>query len=205
MQDFGEYFRQNDYKKVIGHIVYLTSFRFVLNILKILTIYYFTQNHIYSSYVFIKLVDYLIRKKSWKKYLCIILFIFQFFGILVYIEILELNFLGLNKNTKKNIELRELEEDNNMLLPEEGSRTSRISEVGEDEKGKKMNKVEISPGYIVTIEMVNITCDSRDSSALYDSSHDSSSFNDSKNIQDNQNNDKDEKGDFELTQHKDEK
>ena len=68
-----------------------------------------------------------------------------------------------------------------------------------------MNKVEIAPGYTVTTEMVNITRDSRDSSALYDSSRDSSGLNDSKNIQDSQKNEKDEKGNFELTQHKDEK
>ena len=185
-QDFREYFQQHDYRKVIGHIFYLTSFRFVLNILKILTIYYFTQNHIYSSYVFIKLVDYLIRKKSWKKYLSIILFIFQFFGILVYIEILELNFLGLNKNTKKNIELRELQEEGIMLLFDEGNRMSLMSEVGEDEQGKKMNKVEIAPGYTVTTEMVNIMRDSCNSSI----------FKDLNNIQDIQNNEKDENYNF---------
>ena len=225
LQDFGEYFRQHDYKKVIGHLVYLTSFRFVLNILKILTIYYFTQNHIYSSYVFIKLVDYLIKKKTWKKYLCIILFIFQFFGILVYIEILELNFLGLNKNTKKNVELREIKEEGNMLLTDDDS---RLSDVGKDEKGKKINKVEIAPGYTVTTEMVNMNQTSRDSSGFQDS-RDSSGFNDSRNSngfndsrnsngfndsrnsngndsnnhKNNGNNQKDENCNFELTQHKD--
>ena len=199
LQDFKEYFQQHDYKKVIGHIVYLTSFRFFLNILKILTIYYFSQNHIYSAYVFIKLVDYLIRKKTWKKYLCIILFIFQFFGILVYIEILELNFLGLNKNTKKNIVLREMDEEDNMLsIIDEDSRISRVSEIEKDEQGKKMNKVEISPGYTVTTEMVHINRDSSSSQDFHDSS-----FSDSNNIQDNENNGKEENDNFELTQHKD--
>ena len=94
---------KNDYKDVIIHIVYLTSFRYVINILKILTIYYFTQNHIYTTYVFIKLVDYLIRKKHWIRFLSIILFVFQFLGLLIYLEIIELNFLKLNKNTKNNI------------------------------------------------------------------------------------------------------
>ena len=191
LQDFKDYFEQNDVKEVIGHIFYLTGFRFVQNILKILTIYYFTQNHVYLSYIIIKLVDYLITKKSWKKYLCIILFVFQFFGFLVYLEILELNFLNLNKNTKKNIELREIEEEGKMLLCDEDS---RISEVEEDKDGKKVNKVEISPGYTVVTEMANINHDSRDSLGLQDTSRDSTNF------QDSRVNENDENTNFELTQ-----
>ena len=45
----------------------------------------------------------------------------------------------MNKNTKKNVEKREKEEDERLLSDE----NSRISEI--EENGKKMNKVEISP------------------------------------------------------------
>ena len=41
---------------------------------------------------------------------CIIPFVFQILSLLFYLEILEYNFCGLNKNTKKNIRLREKEE-----------------------------------------------------------------------------------------------
>ncbi len=79
----------------------------MLNILKILTVYYFTQNHTYTAYVVIKLADYLIRKEGNIRFFSIVLFVFQFLGLLIYLEIIELNFLKLNKNTKKNIEKRE--------------------------------------------------------------------------------------------------
>ena len=136
-------------------VFYLTSFRYVLNILKILTVYYFTQNHTYTAYVVIKLADYLIRKEGNIRFFSIVLFVFQFLGLLIYLEIIELNFLKLNKNTKKNIEKREEEEDNRLLSTEE----IRISEVEED--GKIMNKVEISPGYIIESEMQDLSRDTR--------------------------------------------
>ena len=158
LQKFSDYFQENDYKDVIIHIVYLTSFRYVINILKILTIYYFTQNHIYTTYVFIKLVDYLIRKKHWIRFLGIILFVFQFLGLLIYLEIIELNFLKLNKNTKNNIKKRELDEDI-LLLSDEDSRKSDV-----EEDGIIKNKVEISPGYIIESEMATINRNSFDNS-----------------------------------------
>ena len=158
LQKFSDYFQENDYKDVIIHIVYLTSFRYVINILKILTIYYFTQNHIYTTYVFIKLVDYLIRKKHWIRFLGIILFVFQFLGLLIYLEIIELNFLKLNKNTKNNIKKRELDEDI-ILLSDEDSRKSDV-----EEDGIIKNKVEISPGYIIESEMATINRNSFDNS-----------------------------------------
>ena len=158
LQKFSDYFQENDYKDVIIHIVYLTSFRYVINILKILTIYYFTQNHIYTTYIFIKLVDYLIRKKHWIRFLSIILFVFQFLGLLIYLEIIELNFLKLNKNTKNNIKKRELDEDI-LLLSDEDSRKSDV-----EEDGIIKNKVEISPGYIIESEMATINRHSFDNS-----------------------------------------
>ena len=62
--------------------------------------------------------------------------------------------MKLDKNTKKNIEKRE-EEDNRLLSTEE----IRISEVEED--GKIMNKVEISPGYLIESEMQDLSRDTR--------------------------------------------
>ena len=44
------------------------------------------------------------------KYFALIPFFFQVAILLFYLEILEFNFCGLNKNTKKNIQRRELME-----------------------------------------------------------------------------------------------
>ena len=42
-----------------------------------------------------------------KQYICLILFPFQFISLMFYLEIFELNFCSLNKNTRRNIEERQ--------------------------------------------------------------------------------------------------
>ena len=143
LQSFSDYFEEKGYKTTVIYMFYCSSFRFVLNILKILTIYYFTQNHIYTSYTFIKLVDLLIMKKTNYKYFSIILFIPQFLGLLIFLEIIELNFCKLNKNTKINIEKRELKEDLN------DDDDQNDEDIEPEERKSKQSIVEISPGYLV--------------------------------------------------------
>ena len=82
----------------------------------------------------------------------------------------------MNKNTKKNVEKREKEEDERLLSDE----NSRISEI--EENGKKMNKVEISPGYIVASEMVTISCDSDIEENKNDENSECNEKNDKNNI-----------------------
>ena len=143
LQSFSDYFEEKGYKTTVIYMFYCSSFRFFLNILKILTIYYFTQNHIYTSYTFIKLVDLLIMKKTNYKYFSIILFIPQFLGLLIFLEIIELNFCKLNKNTKINIEKRELKED----LNDDDDQNDK--DIDPEERKSKKSIVEISPGYLV--------------------------------------------------------
>ena len=143
LQSFSDYFEEKGYKTTVIYMFYCSSFRFFLNILKILTIYYFTQNHIYTSYTFIKLVDLLIMKKTNYKYFSIILFIPQFLGLLIFLEIIELNFCKLNKNTKINIEKRELKED----LNDDDDQNDK--DIDPEERKSKQSIVEISPGYLV--------------------------------------------------------
>ena len=84
-------------------------------ILYILNIYYFSPTYILISYQFSKFIEVLIDKDEASKYYCIIFFVIQLFFLMIYLEILELNFCNLNKNTKKNIEFRsiiESSEDN---------------------------------------------------------------------------------------------
>ena len=49
---------------------------------------------------------FLVKKEQKFLYLHIPSIIIQLFVILIYLEILELNFCGLNKNTRRNIHLR---------------------------------------------------------------------------------------------------
>ena len=136
IEGFKEYFNENEYKDVILHMLYLICFRFFVNILKILTVYYFTQIHNFTTYIFIKIFNLVLRKDTEYKYFSIPLFIFQFLGLLIFLEIIELNFLCLNKNIKRNIESR-LSEENIELLDE--------NKKNDEEKEKE--KVELSPGY----------------------------------------------------------
>ena len=139
-----DYFDKYEYKDVILHILYLIFFRFFINILKILTVYYFTQIHNFTTYILIKLFDLLLKKKSEYKYFSILLFIFQFLGLLIFLEIIELKFWGLDKNTVKNIEARISEEDTGLIKDQEKNE-------------KEIRKVELSPGYLVETEMERIT------------------------------------------------
>ena len=44
------------------------------------------------------------------KYYCIIFFILQFFSLMIYLEIIELDFCALNNNTKRSIQSREFDD-----------------------------------------------------------------------------------------------
>ena len=73
--------------------------------------YYFNPNFFLINYQITKFVLVLIdQKQTSRKYYCIIFFVLQFFCLLVYLEILELNFCGLNKNVKRNVDKRGIAE-----------------------------------------------------------------------------------------------
>ena len=100
------YFKNENIGIKIGKFI----FSFIGGALNILNIYYFSPNYILISFQFSKIVDVLMTEEDVKKYYCIIFFIFQLFFLMIYLEILELNFCNLNKNTKKNIEFRSITE-----------------------------------------------------------------------------------------------
>ena len=117
-------------------------------ILKILTVYYFTQFHTYTTYACIKLFDLLLTKKTNYKYFSLIMFVFQFLGLLIFLEIIELNFCNLDKNTKRNIESRLNVETSRFFIDEDiDYESSRISE----------KNLELTPGYYINTEMTGIT------------------------------------------------
>ena len=104
---------------------------FVQFLLIVVMINILTPNHIIIPYEIGKIVAIIVSNieagnTNSVDFLFLIPFIFQILSLLFYLEILEFNFCGLNKNTKKNIRLREEE---SMLMKAE--RNQSFAEVGQ--------------------------------------------------------------------------
>ena len=149
IESFEVYFDKNDYKEVILHMIYLIVFRFFINILKILTVYYYSPIHTFASYIVIKMFNLLLNKHAKYKYYSLILFVFQILGLLIFLEIIELNFWKLDRNTKRNVERRE---------SEESARLNSSQKIEEDE----IKSIELFPGYTVGTEMIQVTKEDND-------------------------------------------
>ena len=132
---------------IVKHILNFIL-NFVLNLLRSLTILYFTPDYILISFTISRIINIVVERKA---YVCLVLFVLQFITLMFYLEIFELNFCGLNKNTKRNIAAREQKE---MLLqedyenhPDTVSRSSTFSEI------------DISPGYFIYNKETNPSTD----------------------------------------------
>ena len=136
IKDFYEYFNKIKLSIIISNFLVSLILQFIFNVFKFLTIYYFSINHILISYSLSKMANILIAHDSNKEFYCIILFIVQFLLLMIYLEVIELHFCGLDKNTKKNIQIREREE----------------MDFGHFERNDSFNEnsLEISPGYMIT-------------------------------------------------------
>ena len=95
---------------LISRFIIVMILQFIYFLLRILTLVYFTPHHLLICLSISKFFVTLIDEESSLKYASIIPFIFQFFSLMIYLEIIELNFCGLNKNTKRNIQKREEKE-----------------------------------------------------------------------------------------------
>ena len=96
----------------VGYIILRFFIEFILygifsQILRLLVLENLTPNHMLISYEISKLSNVLIKSTSLNKWFSIIPFILQFMSLMFFLEIFEYNFCNLNKNTKKNIDLRE--------------------------------------------------------------------------------------------------
>ena len=109
ISEFYTYFKTVNPFLIIGRIVLAYVIYFIYNTLSFLNIYYFDPNFIMISFQLSKIIQVLINAEP-EQYYCIIFFILQLFILMIYLEILELNFCNLNKNTKRNIQLRGLDE-----------------------------------------------------------------------------------------------
>ena len=130
---FYDYFTKSKVLYIIIQCIIGIIFQLIYNILKYLTVYNFLINHLLISYELSKIAKILVVYEDKKKYYCIILFVLQFIFLMIYLEIIELNFCGLSHNTRKNIQFREITERTGEEI------TSRDS------------LVEVSPGYYITL------------------------------------------------------
>ena len=110
---------------------------FALNLVRVFTILNFSPDYVLVSFTISRVFYNLVEKRN---FFCIVLFIIQFLILMFYLEIIELNFLGLNTNTKRNIIIREQSE--NLL----GGRDS-VNSINSD--------IEIIPGYTVNNNSIN--------------------------------------------------
>ena len=108
IKDFYLYFTQ-DAGPTVGKILVLLVLHIIMCPLVILTIYYFTPNFILIVLQFSRITEHLIDIKAKQLYI-IVFYVIQLIALMIHLEIIELNFCGLNKFTKQNIELRGIDD-----------------------------------------------------------------------------------------------
>ena len=92
---------------IFGKIFLFLVIHIILCPLTIMTIFYYSPNFILIIFQISTIVYSLIKNAKESAY-CIPLYVVQFLVLLIHLEIIELNFCGLNKYTKRNIEIRGL-------------------------------------------------------------------------------------------------
>ena len=105
-ENFYLYYQLNGWI-IFGKIILILVIHIILCPLTILTIYYYSPNFILIIFQMSTIVYTLIKTPKQSAY-CIPLYAVQFIVLLIHLEILELDFCGLNKFTKRNIEFRGL-------------------------------------------------------------------------------------------------
>ena len=128
----------NNVGLLISRFIISIILQFFFALLILLTLAYFTPSHMIICICVSKLIVSLIGNQSQIKYFSIIPFAFQFFCLMVYLEILELNFCGLNINTRRNIEERGEDE---MISRSSMSRSSTLTD-----------GIEYNKGYFIDVE-----------------------------------------------------
>ena len=109
VQDFYLYFQKVSPGIIIGKQLLVYIIYFINNSLTILIIYYLNPNFNLIGFHLSKIFQVLIDENN-EKFYCIIIFILQLFCLMIYLEIIELNFCDLNKNTKRKINLRGIDD-----------------------------------------------------------------------------------------------
>ena len=109
-KEFYSYFDVNQTSIIIYKIILPFIFHIIMCPLFILILYYFTPEFVLIIFQFACCAKHMTLINSsthaWQPYICSSLNIIQIFLLLIYLEIIELNFCDLNKNTRRNIDLR---------------------------------------------------------------------------------------------------
>jgi hypothetical protein len=108
--EFWDYFDSVPVGIIISKFIIFFILELIFNILRILTIFYLSPEYMLITTNLSKIYVILAKNPNDNKYYCIIFFILQIFSLMIYLEILELNFCGLNQNTKRSIQSRELDD-----------------------------------------------------------------------------------------------
>jgi hypothetical protein len=98
--NFSAYYKGLDSKE-IWIFIFLMLSRLSFNIFGLLTVKYFTPSHVVIILIIGEISFSFKSKNDYKLYLTIVIFCFLLFMLLVFTEIIELNFCELQKNTKK--------------------------------------------------------------------------------------------------------
>ena len=152
IDDFLVYFQEVPVGIIVSRFFINFILQFIACVLEILTIFYLSPEYILISQNLSKIYvvfyalfypkDYHLIYKY--QYCYILFYLLQIFGLMVYLEIFELDFLNLNKNTKRNIKSRvdddfieRIDSFNDKGFEAEGG---YIVSDEESEKGKKNNE-----------------------------------------------------------------
>ena len=152
ISSFYLYFQQIETVKVIIRIVVGFILHFIVCPITVLIIYYFSPSYILIISQFSRIFNILVIYSPEKLY-CIIFYIIQIFAMMIHLEILQINICGLDKYTKKNIDLRGIEDtlgegrdstvglktidlDVNYSIQKENIEMNEIEEEGERGKGE---------------------------------------------------------------------
>jgi hypothetical protein len=105
---FYEYYKEyGTWKTTSIFLVGLIPRGFIMFLLEMKSVDLFGPSFIFVSYEIAKIPNTLIFTEGTKRWIVLVLSLFQILFILFYLEILEYNFCSLNKNTKKSIRERE--------------------------------------------------------------------------------------------------
>ena len=104
---FYKYFEEVDTGIIIVKHILNLILNFALNLLRTLTIVNLTPDYVLISFTISRIFMIVLESKQYE---CLALFPIQFITLMFYLELIELNFFGLNKNTKRNIHERERRE-----------------------------------------------------------------------------------------------
>ena len=105
--NFSSYYKSLDSNEIWIFTLLMLS-RLSFNIFGLLTVKYFTPSHVVIILILGEISFSFKYKSDYKLYLTIVIFCFLLFMLLVFTEIIELNFCELQKNTKKNITERSM-------------------------------------------------------------------------------------------------